>query len=137
MQASPRPFKRLRPVNAEYETKQEEFWAETYAEEYIRRNSEFDKELGCKAWETMLRKSEGVESLLECGCNIGRNLACLAEVRPQSQQSIIECSKPAFEFVSQRYSFAHALQWVHPGVRLAAGKFRSGLHDGCADSHSS
>ena len=98
----------MKPVNPEYRTEQEEFWAETCAEDYIKNNSDFDKELGCKAWKTMLRKTEGVNTLLECGCNIGRNIMFLNEVRPQAQKSIIEISRPAFDFVSQRYSFVHA-----------------------------
>ena len=53
----------MKPVKPAYKTEQEEFWAETYAEDYIKNNSDFDKELGCKGWETMLRKTEAVKRI--------------------------------------------------------------------------
>jgi pseudaminic acid biosynthesis-associated methylase len=82
---------------------QETFWAEQYALEYMRKNGEFDENLGVEAWSKMLAGAERVTSLLECGCNIGRNLNVLQKVLPQAQKSVIEISKPAFEFVSQRH----------------------------------
>jgi pseudaminic acid biosynthesis-associated methylase len=86
--------------------KQETFWAEQYASEYIKKNSEFDQNLAIEAWNKMLVGTEGVGSVLECGCNIGRNLNTLADVLPKAQKSIIEISKPAFEFVSKRHNLA-------------------------------
>jgi pseudaminic acid biosynthesis-associated methylase len=85
---------------------QETFWAEQYASEYIKKNSEFDQNLAIEAWNKMLVGTEGVGSVLECGCNIGRNLNTLADVLPKAQKSIIEISKPAFEFVSKRHNLA-------------------------------
>lgn len=95
-------------MGKKFNTGQERFWAETYAREYMEKNKVFDAELGVKAWKTMLRKARGVHSLLECGCNIGRNIMFLNEVKPQARKSIIEISKPAFDFVSQRYELAGA-----------------------------
>jgi pseudaminic acid biosynthesis-associated methylase len=95
-------------MNAEYKSDQEKFWAETYAKDYVKRNSDFDKNLGYKAWEAMLHKTDGVNTILECGCNIGRNIMFLNEVKPQAQKSIIEISKSPFDFVSQQYDLAHA-----------------------------
>jgi pseudaminic acid biosynthesis-associated methylase len=51
----------------------------------------------------MLSSTSGISSILECGCNIGRNLHSVGKVLPVATQSIIEISKPAFEFVSNRY----------------------------------
>jgi pseudaminic acid biosynthesis-associated methylase len=82
---------------------QEDFWAEQYATEYIQKNSEFDQSLAIEAWNKMLAGTKGVESVLECGCNIGRNLNTLAAVLPAAHKSIIEISKPAFEFVGKRH----------------------------------
>lgn len=87
---------------------QENFWAKEYAQDYIKKNSQFDKENGVKAWEIMLSKAEGINSLLECGCNIGRNINFLEEVLPKSKKSIIELSQPAFNFVTNQYNFEHA-----------------------------
>lgn len=51
----------------------------------------------------MLDKVEGIETVLECGCNIGRNICFLNEVLPTATKSIIEISRPAFEFVTRQY----------------------------------
>lgn len=68
------------------------FWANKYAEEYIRKNSQFDRDSGVGAWELMLSKSATIESLLECGCNIGKNIDCLNTVLPRASKSVIEIS---------------------------------------------
>jgi pseudaminic acid biosynthesis-associated methylase len=83
---------------------QEAFWADGYAEEYIRKNSEFDQALGVEAWRKMLGRAGPVRSLLECGCNIGRNIKFLNEVLPDAAKSIIEISKPAYRFVTSEFA---------------------------------
>ena len=83
-------------------TEQEVFWSEQYAEDYIEKNQEFDFEKGNKAWEIMLNKATGVSSVLECGCNIGRNIGFLGEVLPESEKSIIEIPiKDNFDFFNK------------------------------------
>src|SRR4051812_46968158 len=94
-------------MNSQFNTDQEKFWAETYAHNYIEKNSSFDQELGVAAWTRILEKTVGVESLLECGCNIGRNLMFLNDLKPQVAKSIIEISKPAFDFVTKKYDLKH------------------------------
>ena len=55
----------------------------------------------------MLAKTEGnISSLLECGCNIGRNIEQLNRVIPKSKKSIIEISEPAYNFVTQKHDFS-------------------------------
>ena len=49
--------------------KQEIFWKEKYASEYIARNSMFDLDSGIKAWAQMTKNLGPVRSILECGCN--------------------------------------------------------------------
>lgn len=85
---------------------QEIFWSEQYAEDYIKKNAEFDAILGVQAWEKMLASTSGITSLLECGCNIGRNIDSLDRLLPSASKSIIEISKPAFDFVSSRHALA-------------------------------
>lgn len=85
---------------------QEIFWSELYAEDYIKKNAEFDTILGVQAWEKMLASTSGITSLLECGCNIGRNIDSLDRLLPSASKSIIEISKPAFDFVSSRHALA-------------------------------
>lgn len=87
---------------------QQNFWANDYAQEYIRKNSEFDQELGVEAWRKMLAHAEGIGSILECGCNIGRNIGFLDAVLPSATKSVIEISKPAFDFVTRRYKLDQA-----------------------------
>jgi pseudaminic acid biosynthesis-associated methylase len=87
---------------------QQDFWARVYAEEYIAKNNTFDKALGCEAWRKMLAKAGPIRSILECGCNIGRNIRFLDEVEPKASKSIIEISEPAFDFVSRQHRLFHA-----------------------------
>lgn len=82
-----------------YKTDQEEFWAKTYATDYIKKNSEFDDLVGQKAWREMLSKTDSISTILECGCSIGRNIKFLNNVLPSAKKSIIELSKPAYDFV--------------------------------------
>jgi pseudaminic acid biosynthesis-associated methylase len=82
---------------------QQMFWAKNYADEYIEKNKDFDFDLGVEGWKKMLAKSENISSILECGCNIGRNINFLNFIFPESNKSIIEISKPAFDFVTKKY----------------------------------
>jgi len=83
---------------------QQNFWASRYAEDYIRKNSSFNKVLGVDGWNIMLSKAKGISSILECGCNIGRNIGFLNEVLPAANKSIIEISKPAYDFVTSHFN---------------------------------
>jgi pseudaminic acid biosynthesis-associated methylase len=87
---------------------QQNFWANDYAREYIRKNSEFDQRLGIEAWKTMLARAVSISAILECGCNIGRNIQFLNAAMPTAKKSVIEISKPAFDFVTSQYSLAEA-----------------------------
>lgn len=87
---------------------QEEFWANQYSNDYISKNSDFDRIKGEIAWQKMLRKTKDVKTVLECGSNIGRNIEFLNQVAPNTRKSIIEISKEAFDIASQRFSLEHA-----------------------------
>lgn len=92
-------------------SEQENFWADKYAENYIKKNSQFNNELGAEAWGKMMRTINGeVRNYLECGCNIGRNIDQLKIAFPKAKASIIEISEPAFAFVSARHQFEYAFQ---------------------------
>lgn len=82
---------------------QEVFWAEKYADHYMTKNQGFDTALGEQAWRTMLAKAEGIHSILECGCNIGRNIAALNGVKPEATKSVIEISKAAYDYAVSTY----------------------------------
>lgn len=83
--------------------KQEVFWRDIYAEEYISRNNNFDLNSGIKAWAQMTKNLEGVTSVLECGCNIGRNINILDHLMPEAEKTIVEISPAAFNIVTSRY----------------------------------
>jgi pseudaminic acid biosynthesis-associated methylase len=94
-----------------FHSEQEEFWARTYAEDYIRKNSSYDLELGAEAWRKMLRQTNGAFSnYLECGCNIGRNVELLKIAYPAATPSVIEISEPAFRHASEQHQFEQAFQ---------------------------
>lgn len=92
-----------------FNNEQEQFWAKTYAEDYIRKNHEFDHDLGSEAWRKMLTNvDEEINTFLECGCNIGRNIEQIKNVLPSAKPSIIEISAPAFNYVASHYELIHA-----------------------------
>jgi pseudaminic acid biosynthesis-associated methylase len=87
---------------------QEQFWAKTYASDYIKKNSSFDLKKGIEAWNKMSLQIPNIKNILECGCNIGKNLNCLNRVYPQAKKSIIEISKPAYDHVLKTYNVKNA-----------------------------
>lgn len=93
----------------QFNSDQKSFWAKTYADDYIKKNSDFDHRLGAEAWQKMLQETHGgVGNFLECGCNIGRNIEQLKLALPNAKPSIIEISESAYKFVTARYDFAEA-----------------------------
>lgn len=88
---------------------QQNFWKNTYAQDYINKNSDFDIPSGIDAWNIMLskvNKKELKNGILECGCNIGRNLDFLSRIIPEAPKSIIEISEQAYKYVVERYNLA-------------------------------
>lgn len=82
---------------------QQEFWKKEYAASYIEKNKSFDEEMGIACWKEMLKKADKIESVLECGSNIGRNISFLNSVLPNAQKSIIEISPEAYKIVTNTY----------------------------------
>lgn len=89
--------------------KQENFWIQI-SEEYIRDNSDFNKDLGIKAWSRMLSKIslDEIQSILECGSNIGRNVNYLNGLLPNATKSIIELSPAAHKIVTSKYKILNS-----------------------------
>jgi len=102
---------------------QQNFWAHSYAEDYIRKNISFDKKLGIECWQKMLSKAEGITSILECGCNIGRNIGFLNEILPAASKSIIEISKPAYEFVTSHFKLDKTFNGAIVESNFTEGEF--------------
>lgn len=76
-------------------TPQENFWEHEITDTYVKDNSLFDEELGQIAWERILSKIDknDITSYLDCGSNIGRNIAFLKKVLPGAKANIIELAK--------------------------------------------
>jgi spore coat polysaccharide biosynthesis protein SpsF len=107
-----------------FNSQQEKFWATTYADDYIKKNSQFDHQLGAEAWAKMLQATRGgVGNYLECGCNIGRNIDQLKRVLPNAKPSIIEISEPAFKNVTSHHDFAHAFSGAILDATFEDGSF--------------
>lgn len=102
---------------------QQKFWANTYADEYIKKNNQFDRDKGVAAWKLMLEKVAPINSILECGCNIGRNIDFLNALLPSASKSIIEISQPAFEFVTSRHDLAQAFNGAIEDANFEQGSF--------------
>lgn len=107
-----------------FNSPQERFWAQEYATDYIAKNSVYDRAMGARVWQQMLAGTQGgVRNFLECGCNIGRNVELLASACPQATPSVIEISKPAFDYVSARHTFEHAFNGPILDSQLPEGGF--------------
>jgi pseudaminic acid biosynthesis-associated methylase len=74
---------------------QEDFWKNKITNNYVQDNSLFDERLGLIAWERILLKIDksDISSYLDCGSNIGRNIAFLKKVLPKASANIIELAK--------------------------------------------
>ncbi len=103
--------------------KQEKFWHSEYADKYIERNSAFDSAQGVVAWEKMLSGTTQIESILELGCNIGRNLDSLVKLYPAASLSVVEISPKAFEIVTSKFRFEFAENCSIADAHLPLDKF--------------
>jgi pseudaminic acid biosynthesis-associated methylase len=82
---------------------QERFWREEYGAAYREKNRGYDSDLGVCGWREMLRKAEDVQSVLECGSNVGRNIGLLEVVLPQASKSLIEINPEAYRIALDRH----------------------------------
>ena len=73
---------------------QSNYWFNNF--QYIKRNNNFDNKLGKKVWYGLL-KNKKIDSILECGSNVGRNLKQINLAYPKKKLSFIELNKKAFE----------------------------------------
>ena len=84
---------------------QETFWKNEITQSYVTDNSRFDEILGQTAWKRMLTKvdTEGITSYLDCGSNIGRNIAVLKKILPLSNSNIIEIAELPFRICTAKF----------------------------------
>jgi pseudaminic acid biosynthesis-associated methylase len=84
---------------------QEDFWKSKINLSYAQDNSRFDIDLGIRAWNRMLYRVDSLEinSYLDCGANIGRNIRFLKEILPLASSNIIEIASEPFEECKRSY----------------------------------
>ena len=116
---------------------QQNFWKKTYSKDYMIKNENFDDDLGIDGWKKMLKNTTEINSLLECGCNIGRNIKFLNKVLPKSKKSIIEISKKAFRTVSERYDIDKSFNGSIVDSKFKSESFDLVFSSGVFNSYSS
>ena len=81
-----------------YTTAQEQFWADEFGDQYILRNDS-PQQLAAKTavFAGILSHTEGVDSVVEFGCNIGLNLCALSHLVPDIYIRAIEINPTAAE----------------------------------------
>jgi pseudaminic acid biosynthesis-associated methylase len=74
---------------------QEYFWKSIITESYAQDNSVFNEQLGLNAWERILSKIDksSISSYLDCGSNMGKNIAFLEKMLPAATANIIELAQ--------------------------------------------
>ena len=87
---------------------QETFWANEIGSDYRLENDNFSIITGVLAWEKMLSSidRQNLGSFLECGSNIGRNLAFLHEIIPGASANVIEINPESLEICKSRWDLA-------------------------------
>lgn len=97
---------------------QEDFWANSIAQDYMRANSSFNVPLGIEAWKKMISSIDisSLGSFLECGCNIGRNLHSLKNLVPNADSAVIEINKEALHLALRDYKIA---EFFHGSIKDA------------------
>jgi len=81
-----------------YKTDQEEFWAGQFGDEYVGRNQgqQFVTS-NIALFSRILSRTNGVQSIIEFGPNIGMNLMALRNLCPKTELSAIEINASAVE----------------------------------------
>ena len=102
---------------------QESFWRDQYAKSYREKNQSFDQDLGVAGWKEMLRRADGVQTVLECGSNIGRNIGFLETCLPQARMSLIELSPEAYRVATADHRTEHSFNGSILDSKLPSGHF--------------
>jgi pseudaminic acid biosynthesis-associated methylase len=81
-----------------YKTEQEKFWAGTFGDDYIKRNtSKKLLESNINLFSEILSKTSKVNTILELGANIGMNIRALNCLLPEAKISAVEINPKAFK----------------------------------------
>jgi len=84
-----------------YKTEQEEFWANIFGEEYIKRNDGLSIiASNTSLFSKIFAHTSNISSILEFGANIGLNLHAIKRLLPNSELSAIEINNNAVKKLS-------------------------------------
>ena len=89
---------------------------------YINRNIRFDNQLGKKVWYKLLKKKK-IDTLLECGSNIGRNLKQINLAYPKKKLSFIELNKKAFDICLENKNIDQSFNSSIESCKIKDNKF--------------
>ncbi|PKM94923.1 MAG: pseudaminic acid biosynthesis-associated methylase [Firmicutes bacterium HGW-Firmicutes-1] len=89
-----------------YQTKQEEFWAGEFGDQYINRNQQ-ERILASSIalFSEILKKTSNISSVIEFGANIGVNLDAIKLLLPDAEFAAIEINQTAADYLREK-------QWV-------------------------
>jgi pseudaminic acid biosynthesis-associated methylase len=89
---------------------QEDFWVREISSAYRADNDSFDMQSSMVAWQKMINSlpASEINSFLECGSNIGRNVGTLAVLAPGWEANVIEISAEALRICTERYQVSSA-----------------------------
>ena len=78
-----------------FKTEQEYFWVGSFGDDYIDRNSVDLLPRKVSFWSEILRRTSGVQSILELGANIGLNLSAIRTLIPAVRCTAVEINEKA------------------------------------------
>jgi len=91
---------------------QEEFWEREIPSAYRTDNDGFDIPSGLSAWQKMTHSLDvsEINTFLECGSNIGRNVGILAKLAPLWEANVIEINVDSLSICMDRYEIANSFR---------------------------
>jgi|688.fasta_scaffold293714_1 pseudaminic acid biosynthesis-associated methylase len=87
---------------------QEVFWSSDIGEVYRIDNDGFASDIGVAAWDEMLSKigKGDLQSYLECGSNIGRNVGLLHSLIPSATANVVEINSESLQICRDRWNIS-------------------------------
>ena len=94
-----------------YKTKQEDFWAGEFGNDYIKRN-QGDQLLASNLalFSEVIRNTRQLNSVVEFGCNVGMNLKAIRLLCPQIECCGIEINQKAADILKNEKVFGNKIQ---------------------------
>ncbi|MBE9231832.1 pseudaminic acid biosynthesis-associated methylase [Cuspidothrix issatschenkoi LEGE 03284] len=81
-----------------FKTEQENFWAESFGNEYVDRNANINLVAANLAlFSQIFRQTQKIDSVIEFGSNIGLNLLAISQLLPKAQLSAVEINQKAVD----------------------------------------